>query len=257
MRPLMLTTRFCCFLAFDHYTFIPEEYNAPALFPHDSLDAAKTDHLAETLITTFHNVTLTDVVPSNAANKIYPTILQIALPAIMGDKVLSAYQFFLFNFTSSDQGQSFCSGMVPNGFRNRKILMRTMHPKLLTTPKALKKKKKKQKDEWNKSPEVSDDKNPSLQPKSLFDDPKCLQAAVVSAIKSGLMDRLIELLNFPVSPMYKLAICDQIQFDPDPALPPIPHKVEDIWIEHVSADQLLQDQTYQGTHSEHGSTFGY
>uniref|UniRef100_A0A915IBC4 Uncharacterized protein n=1 Tax=Romanomermis culicivorax TaxID=13658 RepID=A0A915IBC4_ROMCU len=162
MPPLMLTTRFCCFLAFDHYIFIPEEYNAPALFPHDSLEAAKTDHLAETLITTFHNVTLTDVlpsdaankIPSDAANKIYPTILQIALPAIMGDKVLLAYQFFLFDFTSSDQGQSFCSGMVPNGFHNPKILTRTMHPKLLTTPKAPKKKKKKQIDEWNKSPET-------------------------------------------------------------------------------------------------------
>uniref|UniRef100_A0A915K5V3 Uncharacterized protein n=1 Tax=Romanomermis culicivorax TaxID=13658 RepID=A0A915K5V3_ROMCU len=38
--------------------------------------------------------------------------------------------------------------MVPNGFRSVKVLMRTMHPKLLTTLKVPKKKKKKQKDEW-------------------------------------------------------------------------------------------------------------
>uniref|UniRef100_A0A915IWR1 Uncharacterized protein n=1 Tax=Romanomermis culicivorax TaxID=13658 RepID=A0A915IWR1_ROMCU len=38
------------FLAFGRYGFIPEVYNAPALFPHDSLDAAKIDHLAETII---------------------------------------------------------------------------------------------------------------------------------------------------------------------------------------------------------------
>uniref|UniRef100_A0A915K0F0 Uncharacterized protein n=1 Tax=Romanomermis culicivorax TaxID=13658 RepID=A0A915K0F0_ROMCU len=36
-------------------------------------------------------------------------------------------------------------------------LTRTTHPKLLTAPKVPKKKKKKQKDEWNKSPDVSND----------------------------------------------------------------------------------------------------
>uniref|UniRef100_A0A915JH49 Uncharacterized protein n=1 Tax=Romanomermis culicivorax TaxID=13658 RepID=A0A915JH49_ROMCU len=36
------------FLAFGCYGFIPEVYNTPALFPHDSLDAAEIDHLAET-----------------------------------------------------------------------------------------------------------------------------------------------------------------------------------------------------------------
>uniref|UniRef100_A0A915J399 Uncharacterized protein n=1 Tax=Romanomermis culicivorax TaxID=13658 RepID=A0A915J399_ROMCU len=35
-------------------------YNAPALFPHDSLDAAEIDHLAESVIAAFHNVTLSD-----------------------------------------------------------------------------------------------------------------------------------------------------------------------------------------------------
>uniref|UniRef100_A0A915KR72 Uncharacterized protein n=1 Tax=Romanomermis culicivorax TaxID=13658 RepID=A0A915KR72_ROMCU len=67
-------------------------------------------------------------------------------------------------------------------------------------------------------------------------------------MKGRLMDQLIELLNFLVSPMYKLAIHDYIQFDPDLALPPIPHKVDDVWIEHLTADQLLHDRTYQGTH---------
>uniref|UniRef100_A0A915IX78 Uncharacterized protein n=1 Tax=Romanomermis culicivorax TaxID=13658 RepID=A0A915IX78_ROMCU len=154
---------------FRQYGFVPEEYNTPALFPHDSLEAAEIDHPGETLIAAFHNVALTDVLPSDAANKIYPTISPIALPAIMRDKVLSAYEFFMFNCTSSDYGPSFCLGTVPN-------------------------------------------------------NPKCLQADITSAMKGRLMDRLIELLNFLVSPMYKLAIHDHIQFDPDLALPPIPHE---------------------------------
>uniref|UniRef100_A0A915JZT0 Uncharacterized protein n=1 Tax=Romanomermis culicivorax TaxID=13658 RepID=A0A915JZT0_ROMCU len=51
------------FLAFGRYGFIPEVYNAPALFPHDSLEAAEIDHLAETIIAAFHNVALSDVLP--------------------------------------------------------------------------------------------------------------------------------------------------------------------------------------------------
>uniref|UniRef100_A0A915JA68 Uncharacterized protein n=1 Tax=Romanomermis culicivorax TaxID=13658 RepID=A0A915JA68_ROMCU len=78
----------------------------------------------------------------------------------------------------------------------------------------------------------------------MFDNPKCLQAAVTSAMKSGLTDRLIELLNFPVSPMYKLAIRDGLQYETDPALPPISHEVEDVWIERVAANQPLRDRTY-------------
>uniref|UniRef100_A0A915JN16 Uncharacterized protein n=1 Tax=Romanomermis culicivorax TaxID=13658 RepID=A0A915JN16_ROMCU len=57
------------FLAFSHYGFIPEVYNAPALFPHDSLDAAKIDHLAETIIAAFHNVALLDVLLPNCADQ--------------------------------------------------------------------------------------------------------------------------------------------------------------------------------------------
>uniref|UniRef100_A0A915JFT2 Uncharacterized protein n=1 Tax=Romanomermis culicivorax TaxID=13658 RepID=A0A915JFT2_ROMCU len=51
-----------------------------------------------------------------------------------------------------------------------------------------------------------------------------------------------------VTPTYKLAICNRIQFEPDPALPPISHEVDDVWIDRIAADQLLRDRTYQGTH---------
>uniref|UniRef100_A0A915HGI1 Uncharacterized protein n=1 Tax=Romanomermis culicivorax TaxID=13658 RepID=A0A915HGI1_ROMCU len=124
--------------------------------------------------------------------------------------------------------------MVPNGFRSNKVLMRTMHPKLLSAPKVPKKKKKKQKDDWNKSLDVSDEEDPSLQPHSLFDDPTRLQAAITSAMKSRLTDRLIELLNFLVSPTYKLAMGDHLIYETDPTLPLIPHEVDD------SESRLLQ-----------------
>uniref|UniRef100_A0A915J238 Uncharacterized protein n=1 Tax=Romanomermis culicivorax TaxID=13658 RepID=A0A915J238_ROMCU len=143
----------------------------------------------------------------------------------------------MYHCTSSDHGRSFCLGTVPNGFHNVKVLMPTTHPKLLTAPKVPKKKKKKQKDERNKSPDVSEDKDQALQPGLIFDDPKRLQADVTSAMKSNLMDRLIELLNFSVWFMYKLAIHDRLQYQTNPALPPIPHEVDDVWIEHVPADQ--------------------
>uniref|UniRef100_A0A915J9N7 Uncharacterized protein n=1 Tax=Romanomermis culicivorax TaxID=13658 RepID=A0A915J9N7_ROMCU len=153
----------------------------------------------------------------------------------------------MYDCTSSDHGRSFCLGTVPNGFHSVKVLMPTSHPKLLTAPKVPKKKKKKQRDEWNKSPDVSDDEDLALQLRSVFDDPKCLQAAVTTAMKSNLTNQIIELLNFPVSPMYKLAIRDRLQYD-DPVLPPIPHEVDDVWIERVATYQPLHKQTYQGTH---------
>uniref|UniRef100_A0A915J6Z3 Uncharacterized protein n=1 Tax=Romanomermis culicivorax TaxID=13658 RepID=A0A915J6Z3_ROMCU len=159
--------RLLLFLAFGHYGFIPKAYNAPGLFPHDSLDAAKIDHLTETIMATFHNVPLSEVLTANSANRVYPTISQIALPPIMRDEVLSAYKFFMFDCTSSDH------------------------------------------------------------------------TAVISAMKSNLTDRLIELLNFPVSPMYKLAICDRLLYEINPTLPPIPHEVKDVWIKCVAADQPL------------------
>uniref|UniRef100_A0A915J505 Uncharacterized protein n=1 Tax=Romanomermis culicivorax TaxID=13658 RepID=A0A915J505_ROMCU len=160
----------------------------------------------------------------------------------------------MYDCTSADHGPSFCLGTVPNCFRNVKVLKRTTHLKLLTTLKVPKKKKKKQKGEWNKSLDVSDDEDPALQLRSIFDDTKCLQAAVTSAMKSNLIDRIIELLNFPVSPMYKLAIRDRLQYD-DPLLPPILHEVEDMWIECIAADQPLRERTYQGTHCHyHPST---
>uniref|UniRef100_A0A915KWV3 Uncharacterized protein n=1 Tax=Romanomermis culicivorax TaxID=13658 RepID=A0A915KWV3_ROMCU len=117
----------------------------------------------------------------------------------------------MFDCTSSDHGRSFCLGTVPNGYPSIKVLTGTTHPKLLTAPKVPKKKKKKHQDEWNKSTDVSDNKDRALQPRSIFDDPKHLQAAVTSAMKSNLTDQLIELLNFPVSPMYKLATRDRLQ----------------------------------------------
>uniref|UniRef100_A0A915JGT4 Uncharacterized protein n=1 Tax=Romanomermis culicivorax TaxID=13658 RepID=A0A915JGT4_ROMCU len=106
-------------------------------------------------------------------------------------------------------------------------------------------KKKKQKNEWHKSPEVSNHEDPSLQPKSLYNDPKCLQAAVTSAMKSRLTHRLIKLLGFPNSPIYKLAIWDRIEFEKDPQ---IPHKVDNVWIECVAPNQPLHDRTYHGSH---------
>uniref|UniRef100_A0A915L929 Uncharacterized protein n=1 Tax=Romanomermis culicivorax TaxID=13658 RepID=A0A915L929_ROMCU len=81
----------------------------------------------------------------------------------------------------------------------------------------------------------------------MFDDPKRLQAAVTSAMKSNLTERIIELLNFPVSPIYKLAIRDRMQND-DPTLPPLHHEVEDVRTERVAADQPLRERTYYGTH---------
>uniref|UniRef100_A0A915IIQ5 Uncharacterized protein n=1 Tax=Romanomermis culicivorax TaxID=13658 RepID=A0A915IIQ5_ROMCU len=124
-----------------------------------------------------------------------------------------------------------------------KMLRRTTHPKLLTAPEVPKKKEKKQKDEWNKSPDVSDDEDPSLQPKKLYDDATCLQAVVASAIKSSLMHQLMELLGFPLSPIYKLTVCDCLAFENDPRLPT---DVHDIWTEHVAADQPLHNCNYQG-----------
>uniref|UniRef100_A0A915KLH2 Uncharacterized protein n=1 Tax=Romanomermis culicivorax TaxID=13658 RepID=A0A915KLH2_ROMCU len=57
------------FLAFGGYGFIPQVYNALALFPQDSLDTAEIDHLAETVIAAFHNVVLSDVLPPNYADR--------------------------------------------------------------------------------------------------------------------------------------------------------------------------------------------
>uniref|UniRef100_A0A915L0F1 Uncharacterized protein n=1 Tax=Romanomermis culicivorax TaxID=13658 RepID=A0A915L0F1_ROMCU len=77
-------------------------------------------------------------------------------------------------------------------------------------------------------------------------DPVCLQAAVTLAMKSNLTDRIIELLNFPVSPIYKLAIRDRMQYD-DPALPRLRYEVDNVWIERVATDQPLCERTYHAT----------
>uniref|UniRef100_A0A915IRA4 Uncharacterized protein n=1 Tax=Romanomermis culicivorax TaxID=13658 RepID=A0A915IRA4_ROMCU len=100
--------------------------------------------------------------PPDSANRIYPTILQIALTTITRDEVLTAYKVFMYDCTSSNHGQSYCLAMVPNTFRSVKVLTCTTHRKLLTAPKVPKKKKKKQKDEWIESLDVSDDEDLAL-----------------------------------------------------------------------------------------------
>uniref|UniRef100_A0A915JP22 Uncharacterized protein n=1 Tax=Romanomermis culicivorax TaxID=13658 RepID=A0A915JP22_ROMCU len=47
-----------------------------------------------------------------------------------------------------------------------------------------KKKKKSQHDQWNTSPAISDDGDPTLLPKKLWDDPKQLQAAITTAMQT-------------------------------------------------------------------------
>uniref|UniRef100_A0A915J8K4 Uncharacterized protein n=1 Tax=Romanomermis culicivorax TaxID=13658 RepID=A0A915J8K4_ROMCU len=62
-----------------------------------------------------------------------------------------------------------------------------------------------------------------------------------------IVSRLLPLwLRSRVSPTYKLAIRNHLQFQTDPALPLIPHEVDDVWIKCVTADQPLRDRTYQG-----------
>uniref|UniRef100_A0A915JKE2 Uncharacterized protein n=1 Tax=Romanomermis culicivorax TaxID=13658 RepID=A0A915JKE2_ROMCU len=123
------------------------------------------------------------------------------------------------------------------------MLTLTIHPKLLIVPKTLK--KKKQKDECNKSPDVFHDEGPSLQPKKVCEDLKCLQAAMASAMKSGLMQCLTNLLGLLVSPIYKLKVRAPIKAINHPLLPT---NINDVCIERVATDQPLQDFTYHGTH---------
>uniref|UniRef100_A0A915JQ68 Uncharacterized protein n=1 Tax=Romanomermis culicivorax TaxID=13658 RepID=A0A915JQ68_ROMCU len=117
--------------------------------------------------------------------------------------------------------------MVPNGFRSIKVLTRTTQSFDAYNPS-----------EAAHHPESAQEKEEETEG------------------QSNVMDRLIELINFPVLPMYKLAIRDRLQYEMDPALPPIRHKVDDVWIKHIAADQPLRDRTYQGTHYRyHPSTF--
>uniref|UniRef100_A0A915KK44 Uncharacterized protein n=1 Tax=Romanomermis culicivorax TaxID=13658 RepID=A0A915KK44_ROMCU len=98
----------------------------------------------------------------------------------------------MYDCTWSNHGRSFCLGTVPNGLRSVKVLTPTTHLQLLTTWKVPKKKKTKQKDEWNKSLDISDDEDLALQLRLVFDDPQRLQAAITSAMKSNLTDRIID-----------------------------------------------------------------
>uniref|UniRef100_A0A915KYQ8 Uncharacterized protein n=1 Tax=Romanomermis culicivorax TaxID=13658 RepID=A0A915KYQ8_ROMCU len=85
-------------------------------------------------------------------------------------------------------------------------------------------------------------KNPLFNQK-LYDNAKCLQAAVASAMKSGFTHQLIELLGFPVFPIYKLAAWDSLDFENDMLLPT---NVDDVCIEGVAADQPLPDPIHHG-----------
>uniref|UniRef100_A0A915HR86 Uncharacterized protein n=1 Tax=Romanomermis culicivorax TaxID=13658 RepID=A0A915HR86_ROMCU len=83
-----------------------------------------------------------------------------------------------------------------------------------------KKKKKKFKwHEWNQSPDVSNNKDPSLVPKKVYDDPKHLQAAVALAMKSSLMKHLHNLISLTVSLIYKLEVRIHLDKDNDMLLP--------------------------------------
>uniref|UniRef100_A0A915I028 Uncharacterized protein n=1 Tax=Romanomermis culicivorax TaxID=13658 RepID=A0A915I028_ROMCU len=125
------------------------------------------------------------------------------------------------------------------------MLTCTTDQKLLTILKIPKKKMEKQKDEWNKSPDVSDDEDPWLQSKKVYKNLKRLQAAIASAIKSGIMHHLTDLLSFPLSPIYKLEVHTHIDAVNDLLLPT---DVNDFWIECVAPDQPLGNCTYHGTH---------
>uniref|UniRef100_A0A915IND0 Uncharacterized protein n=1 Tax=Romanomermis culicivorax TaxID=13658 RepID=A0A915IND0_ROMCU len=188
---------------------------------------------------------LAEVVPADLNAVIYPTLSQIVLPAIMQDKVLLAYYFLMYDCTLTDLGWSVCLGTQLNGFRDIKTLMRTIPLKLLTVLKMPKKKKKKQCNEWNQSSEISDEEDPSLLRKKIYDDPKCLQSAIALAMKSSHMTGLNNLLSFPVSPIFKLEVRTCLDAEKDL---PLPTNVHDVWIEQVVPYQPHHDRTYHGTH---------
>uniref|UniRef100_A0A915JZV6 Uncharacterized protein n=1 Tax=Romanomermis culicivorax TaxID=13658 RepID=A0A915JZV6_ROMCU len=116
------------------------------------------------------------------------------------------------------------------------MLTRTTYPKLLTIPKTPKKKKKKQKNERNQSTTLSKDQDLSLLLKKVYDDPKRLQAAITSDMKRGLMTCINNLLDFPVSPIYKLEVHARLVAENHL---PVPTDVDNVWIEHLVLDQLL------------------
>uniref|UniRef100_A0A915KUR8 Integrase zinc-binding domain-containing protein n=1 Tax=Romanomermis culicivorax TaxID=13658 RepID=A0A915KUR8_ROMCU len=144
----------------------------------------------------------------------------------------------------SDPFQGISSTQV-NGSQDIKTLTRTTRPKILTIPKALKKKKKKSKEEWNQSPSVSNDGDLVLLPEKVYDDLKRLPAAIASAMKSGLMVRLINLPGFPVSSIYKLEVQASLDAKNDPSLPT---NVNDVWIDRMTPNQPLHNCTYHSSH---------
>uniref|UniRef100_A0A915KYQ0 Uncharacterized protein n=1 Tax=Romanomermis culicivorax TaxID=13658 RepID=A0A915KYQ0_ROMCU len=71
--------------------------------------------------------------------------------------------------------------------------MLTTYLKLITKPKMHKKKEKK----WNILPEVSDNHDPALQLKNLWDDLKQFRAAVAMAMQGNFMMHLHDLIGCP------------------------------------------------------------
>uniref|UniRef100_A0A915I3N1 Uncharacterized protein n=1 Tax=Romanomermis culicivorax TaxID=13658 RepID=A0A915I3N1_ROMCU len=56
-------------------------------------------------------------------------------------------------------------------------------------------------------------------PKKVYGDPKCLQAAIASAMKSSLLTCINDLLGFPMSPIYKLEVRAHLDIDNHLLLP--------------------------------------
>uniref|UniRef100_A0A915JVT1 Uncharacterized protein n=1 Tax=Romanomermis culicivorax TaxID=13658 RepID=A0A915JVT1_ROMCU len=102
-----------------------------------------------------------------------------------------------------------------------------------------KKKKKKQKEQWNKLPDVFDDEDSSLKSKKVYEDPKRLQAAIASAMKNSLMQRLTNLLSFHMSLIYKLELRTPIEAINAPLLLADVHEVDGCWQQQLMATTPL------------------
>uniref|UniRef100_A0A915KIF4 Integrase zinc-binding domain-containing protein n=1 Tax=Romanomermis culicivorax TaxID=13658 RepID=A0A915KIF4_ROMCU len=87
--------------------FIPDIYNAPSLYLHDSLEAAEINPLAETIIALYHNVPLTRDVPvdSNATAPIYayPLWTTASAHALTADELLDQLMWTAAPESSDDE----------------------------------------------------------------------------------------------------------------------------------------------------------
>uniref|UniRef100_A0A915IHL1 Uncharacterized protein n=1 Tax=Romanomermis culicivorax TaxID=13658 RepID=A0A915IHL1_ROMCU len=133
---------------------------------------------------------------------------------------------------SSDHSQYFCLGTRPNGFPGHRKTHLHDSSKTFDHPENT----KKQKDEWDKLPDISDNEDPSLKPRKVYKDPKRLQAAVPWAMKSSLMHCLTNLLSFPLSTIYKLEVRAYIDAVHNP---PLTTEVDGRWLQQLTATMLL------------------